>query len=77
MVGGPIVMQGYFGNEAKIKETIEPDGWLHTGDVARMDEAGPATWRWVPEVLTSACALPGSGITPELRRRWWRQRTPR
>ena len=40
MVRGPIVMQAYFGNEQKTKETIEPDGWLHTGDVARMDEDG-------------------------------------
>jgi long-chain acyl-CoA synthetase len=40
MVRGPIVMQGYFGNEEKTQETIEPDGWLHTGDVAYMDEDG-------------------------------------
>lgn len=38
MVRGPIVMQGYYGNEKGTKETIEPDGWLHTGDLARMDE---------------------------------------
>ena len=40
MVKGPIVMQGYFGNEQATKETIEPDGWLHTGDLAKMDADG-------------------------------------
>lgn len=40
MVHGPIVMKGYYGNEKATKETIEPDGWLHTGDMARMDADG-------------------------------------
>ncbi len=40
MIKGPIVMQGYYGNEQATQETIEPDGWLHTGDVAFMDEDG-------------------------------------
>jgi long-chain acyl-CoA synthetase len=40
MVRGPIVMQGYYGNEKATLETIEADGWLHTGDLARMDPEG-------------------------------------
>jgi long-chain acyl-CoA synthetase len=40
MVRGPIVMDGYYNNEQGTRETIEPDGWLHTGDLATMDEAG-------------------------------------
>ena len=40
MVRGQIVMQGYYGNEKATAETIEPDGWLHTGDLARMDADG-------------------------------------
>ncbi len=40
MVRGPIVMLGYYGNEAATAATIEPDGWLHTGDVAVADRDG-------------------------------------
>ena len=40
MIKGGIVMQGYYGNEQASRDTIEPDGWLHTGDVASMDEDG-------------------------------------
>ena len=40
MIKGGLVMQGYYGNEQATRDTIEPDGWLHTGDVASMDEDG-------------------------------------
>ncbi len=40
MFRGPLVMQGYWSAEKKTKETIEPDGWLHTGDLGKMDENG-------------------------------------
>ena len=40
MVRGPLVMLGYYGNEQATRATIEPDGWMHTGDVANRDEEG-------------------------------------
>ncbi len=39
-VRGPLVMKGYFGNESATASTIDADGFLHTGDVGRFDEAG-------------------------------------
>lgn len=37
---GYSVMHGYWGEEEKTKETIDAAGWLHSGDLAVMDEDG-------------------------------------
>src|SRR5258708_9450139 len=40
LVRGPLVMQGYYGNEGETQAAITPGGWLRTGDLARMDRDG-------------------------------------
>jgi len=40
LIRGPQVMKGYLGNPEATARTLDSDGWLHTGDVARVDESG-------------------------------------
>jgi acyl-CoA synthetase (AMP-forming)/AMP-acid ligase II len=43
LLRGPNLMLGYLDDPAATGLAIDPDGWLHTGDVGRLDDAGYLT----------------------------------
>jgi long-chain acyl-CoA synthetase len=40
LLRGANMMHGYFKNEDATRETLEADGWLHTGDLGYVDDGG-------------------------------------
>src|SRR5256714_1590121 len=40
LIRGSVVMKGYWNREDATRETIDEDGWLHSGDMATTDEDG-------------------------------------
>ena len=61
MVRGPQVMKGYYNNAQATKETIEEDGWMHTGDIVRMDSDGYA---WVLDRKKELIKYKGFQVPP-------------
>ena len=39
-IKAPNVMKGYWRNPEATRETLTPDGWLKTGDIALVDDKG-------------------------------------
>ncbi len=64
MMRGPHVFKGYYKNEAATRATIDPEGWLHSGDVGEIDAAGflKVTDRMKELIITAG----GENIPPQV-----------
>ena len=62
LIRGPNVFKGYWNMPEKTAETIDADGWLHTGDVGLIDDDGmmTVTGRIKDIIITAG----GKNITP-------------
>jgi acyl-CoA synthetase (AMP-forming)/AMP-acid ligase II len=61
LVRSPACMRGYLGNEAATAATIDPAGWLHTGDLVRMDHDG---WFHVLDRVKELIKYKGHQVAP-------------
>lgn len=55
--------KGYYKDEAVTKETIDEDGWLHSGDIGQLDEDGHL--KIVDRIKNIIITSGGKNITPE------------
>ena len=62
MVRGPNVFMGYLNQPEKTAETIDADGWLHTGDVGTVDDEG--FYRISDRLKDIIITAGGKNITP-------------
>ena len=61
LIRGPQVMKGYLDNPEATAQTITPDGWLRTGDIACFDEKG---WMYIKDRLKELIKYKGFQVPP-------------
>ncbi|MGW1428487.1 4-coumarate--CoA ligase family protein [Streptomyces sp. NPDC002431] len=61
LIRGPQVMKGYLGRPEATAAMIDADGWLHTGDVGRVDEDG---WLFVVDRVKELIKYKGYQVAP-------------
>jgi acyl-CoA synthetase (AMP-forming)/AMP-acid ligase II len=61
LIRGPQVMKGYLGRPEATAEMIDPDGWVHTGDVGLVDADG---WLFVVDRVKELIKYKGFQVAP-------------
>ncbi|WP_066955231.1 4-coumarate--CoA ligase family protein, partial [Streptomyces lushanensis] len=61
LIRGPQVMKGYLGRPEATAGMIDPDGWVHTGDVGRTDDDG---WLFVVDRVKELIKYKGFQVAP-------------
>lgn len=61
LIRGPQVMKGYLGRPDDTAAMIDPDGWLHTGDVGHVDAHG---WLFVVDRVKELIKYKGFQVAP-------------
>jgi acyl-CoA synthetase (AMP-forming)/AMP-acid ligase II len=60
-IRGPQRMKGYFGKPEETDTLIDADGWLHTGDIGRVDDDG---WWFVVDRVKELIKYKGYQVAP-------------
>jgi acyl-CoA synthetase (AMP-forming)/AMP-acid ligase II len=60
-IRGPQVMRGYLGDDQATADTLDADGWLHTGDIGHADEDG---WFYLVDRLKELIKVKGFQVAP-------------
>ena len=64
-VRGPTLFKGYFKDEEKTKETVDKDGWLHSGDIAMIIPEHGNCFKIVDRVKNIFKLQQGEYVSPE------------